>query len=54
MYFGADDIDAAAERISGLGGTVLVPKMAVPGGEILVARDPQGAVLGLFAGRFDA
>jgi uncharacterized protein len=54
VYFGADDIDAAAERISGLGGTVLVPKMAVPGGEILVARDPQGAVLGLFAGRFDA
>jgi predicted enzyme related to lactoylglutathione lyase len=25
----------------------------VPGGRILVAQDPQGAVFGLFAGRFD-
>jgi predicted enzyme related to lactoylglutathione lyase len=53
VYFGTDDIDPAAERISESGGTVMVPKMAVPGGEILVARDPQGAVFGLFAGRFD-
>jgi hypothetical protein len=25
----------------------------VPGGEILVAQDPQGAIFALFAGRFD-
>ena len=53
VYFGTDDIDAAAERIAGSGGTVMVPKMEVPGGHILVAGDPQGAVFGLFAGRFD-
>lgn len=51
--FGSDDIDTAAGRISGAGGTVLVSKMSVPGGEILVAQYPQGAILGLFAGRFD-
>jgi uncharacterized protein len=53
VYFGTDDIDAAAERIGGSGGTVMVPKMEVPGGHILVAQDPQGAVFALVAGRFD-
>jgi uncharacterized protein len=53
VYFGTDDIDAAAERIGGSGGTVMVPKMEVPGGHILVAQDPQGAVFALLAGRFD-
>ena len=53
VYFGIDDIDAAAERIGQSGGTVMVPKTEVPGGEFLVAQDPQGAVFGLFAGRFD-
>ena len=53
VYFGTDDIDAANDHISATGGTVIVPKMAVPGGEILVAQDPQGAIFGLFAGRFD-
>jgi uncharacterized protein len=53
VYFGIDDMDAAAERIGQSGGTVMVPKTEVPGGYFLVARDPQGAVFGLFAGRFD-
>jgi predicted enzyme related to lactoylglutathione lyase len=53
VYFGTDDIDAAADRIGQFGGTVMVPKTPVPGGEFLVAQDPQGAVFGLFAGRFD-
>jgi uncharacterized protein len=53
VYFGIDEIDAAAERITELRGTVMVPTTPVPGGEILVAHDPQGAVFGLFAGRFD-
>jgi predicted enzyme related to lactoylglutathione lyase len=53
VYFGIDDIDAAAERIGGSGGTVIVPTMDVPGGQILVAQDAQGAAFGLFAGRFD-
>jgi predicted enzyme related to lactoylglutathione lyase len=53
VYFGIDDIDPGAERIGQSGGTVMVPKTEVPGGHILVAQDPQGAVFGLFAGRFD-
>jgi uncharacterized protein len=53
VYFGTDDIDAASERIGQSGGTVMVPKTEVPGGHIVVAQDPQGAVFGLFAGRFD-
>jgi uncharacterized protein len=53
VYFGTDDIDAASDRITASGGTVMVPKMPVPGGEILVAQDPQGAIFALWAGRFD-
>jgi hypothetical protein len=53
VYFGIDDIEAAARQIGESGGTVIVPRMEVPGGEIVVAQDPQGAVFGLFAGRFD-
>ena len=53
VYFGVDDIDPDADRIGRSGGTVLVPNTEVPGGRILVAQDPQAAVFGLFAGRFD-
>jgi hypothetical protein len=53
VYFGIDDLDAAAEEIGSLGATVMVPPQEVPGGRILVAQDPQGAVFALFAGRFD-
>ena len=53
VYFGIDDIDAAAERITASGGGVLLEKMDVPGGQILVAQDQQGATFALFAGRFD-
>jgi uncharacterized protein len=53
VYFGIDDIDAAAERITSSGGRLVVEKMDVPGGQILVAQDPQGATFALFAGRFD-
>jgi uncharacterized protein len=53
VYFGTDDIDGAGERITSSGGRVVVEKMDVPGGQILVAQDPQGATFALFAGRFD-
>jgi len=53
VYFGSDDVDADAGRIAELGGQVMVEPMDVPGGRILVAMDPQGAVVGLFSGRFD-
>jgi uncharacterized protein len=53
VYFGIDDIDAAAERIESGGGRLVVEKMDVPGGQVLVAQDPQGATFALFEGRFD-
>ena len=54
VYFTAEDLDAAAGSIGELGGTVMVPPTSVPPeGRILVARDPQGAVFGLFEGRTD-
>ena len=53
VYFGHNDLDGAAEKISAAGGTILVPKTAVPGGEFVVGQDAQGAVFGLFDGRFD-
>jgi uncharacterized protein len=53
VYFGSDDLDAAAEKIGVTGGSILVPKTEVPGGQFVVAADPQGAIFGVFAGRFD-
>jgi uncharacterized protein len=53
IYFGSEDVDADAGRVGELGGQVMVPPMDVPGGRIIVVQDPQGAVFGLFAGRFD-
>jgi uncharacterized protein len=53
VYFGIEDLDAAVQRIRASGGTVMVGPMEVPGGHIVVAQDPQGAVFALFAGRFD-
>jgi uncharacterized protein len=52
-YFGCEDVDVDADRIGQLGGRVTFPPTDVPGGRILVAQDPQGAMFGLFAGRFD-
>jgi uncharacterized protein len=53
VYFGSESVDDDAGKIAELGGTVIVAPMAVPGGRILVAQDPQGAVFGLVSGRFD-
>jgi predicted enzyme related to lactoylglutathione lyase len=53
VYFGSEDAEEDAGRIADLGGTVMIRPTAVPGGSILVAHDPQGAVFGLLSGRFD-
>jgi uncharacterized protein len=53
VYFGSPDADADGAQIGELGGQVLVGPMDVPGGRIVAGQDPQGAVFGLFAGRFD-
>ena len=50
-YFNVGDIDAAAQRVTGNGGKVLMEPMEVPGGSwVLQATDPQGAMFAL-AGR---
>jgi predicted enzyme related to lactoylglutathione lyase len=47
-YFNVGDIDAAAQRITGNGGKVLMGPMEVPGGGwIIQATDPQGAMFAL-------
>ena len=48
-----ESVEAGAERIGELGGQVMVPPTEVPGGKIVVAQDPQGAIFGHFAGNFD-
>jgi predicted enzyme related to lactoylglutathione lyase len=53
VYFGSEGVDADADRIAELGGRLMLPPIDVPGGKVLVAQDPQGAVFGLFSGRFD-
>jgi predicted enzyme related to lactoylglutathione lyase len=53
VYFGSENVDDDAGRIGELGGQVMAPPMSVPGGRILVARDPQGAVFAVLSGRFD-
>ena len=53
LYFASDDLDCAVARVGELGGTVVVPPMAVPGGRIAVVLDPQGATFGLLEGRLD-
>jgi predicted enzyme related to lactoylglutathione lyase len=53
VYFGSDSVDDDAARVGELGGQVIVPPTPIPGGRILVAQDPQGAVFALFSGRFD-
>ncbi len=47
-YFAVDDIDAAATRVTGSGGTIAFAPVAVPGGAfVLQATDPQGVPFAL-------
>ena len=51
-YFVAGNIDAAAERVTKSGGTIMHPPQEVPGGQWIVqASDPQGAVFALLGNR---
>lgn len=48
-YFAADDADAVARRVTGAGGTVVLPPMDVgPMGRMAIALDPQGNPFGLW------
>jgi predicted enzyme related to lactoylglutathione lyase len=49
VYFGVADVDAAAAKVTELGGTVTNPPEDIPGdiGRFAIARDPQGGAFGL-------
>jgi uncharacterized protein len=53
VYFGSASVDDDVARIRELGGEPLIEPMAVPGGRILPAQDPQGATFAVLSGRFD-
>lgn len=52
-YFAVDSLEDATARVAELGGTTLFGPSQVPGGSFVAIRDPQGAVLSLFAGTLD-
>jgi predicted enzyme related to lactoylglutathione lyase len=47
VYFSVADADDAVARVQELGGSVLAPVMAFPGGRFAVVTDPQGAAFGV-------
>lgn len=48
FYVGVPDLQAALDAAAGLGGTVVMPPMEVPGGPLLAFfSDPDGNVIGL-------
>lgn len=51
VYIAVSDTDAAAKKVSELGGRVNFPPSDYPGGRFAVVADPQGAVFGLLTGR---
>jgi len=52
VYLAADDCDAAAERITAAGGSVIMPPMDIMSqGRMAMAIDPTGAQFGLWQGR---
>jgi predicted enzyme related to lactoylglutathione lyase len=53
VYFTSEDLDGSDALIVEGGGAVVVPPMDVPGGRILVARDPGYAFFALFEGTVD-
>ena len=48
-YITVDDLDATLAKVEGLGGSVIMPAMAIPndGGRIAIIKDPQGVATGL-------
>lgn len=52
-YFGIESVEDAVGRIGELGGQIVLPPTEVPGGKIIVASDPQGAMFGLWSGQYD-
>ncbi|MFQ5591221.1 MAG: VOC family protein [Phycisphaerae bacterium] len=48
LYFSVDDIDETLAKVAELGGTVIVPKTAIPGvGHFAMFADPEGITIGI-------
>ena len=51
FYVAVDDVDAALDKATSLGGSVVMPKYSpAPGIELALAADPEGHVVGLTKG----
>ena len=51
IYFDADDVEAASAKVTELGGTVLMPKSAVPNmGYFAICQDTEGNTFGIWEG----
>ncbi len=54
VYFAVDDVDAAAEKVKSLGGSIDIPPTDIPGvGRFAFCADPQGALFYLMRGTSD-
>ncbi len=47
-YFTVDDVDAAAAKVTDLGGSISVPPQEIPVGRFSVVNDPQGGVFTIY------
>ncbi len=53
VYFGTDDLEASAAKVSDLGGEKLAGPIELGPGRVTWVRDAQGAVFVLYSGDFD-
>jgi predicted enzyme related to lactoylglutathione lyase len=52
LFVEVDDVEATIARVTGRGGSVLVPRSALPEGDVMaVVRDPFGMSIGLVEAR---
>jgi predicted enzyme related to lactoylglutathione lyase len=52
-YFGVEDLEAAGQKVSDLGGQVVAGPIAVPEGRFISVLDPHGAAFSLWQGSYD-
>jgi uncharacterized protein len=53
VYFATEDLDASLDKVSALGGNVLMGNTDIGIAHIAVVQDPQGAVFALYAGQLE-
>ena len=49
VVIGVDDVDVSSAKIESAGGTIVVPKMPIPGvGYVAYFKDPDGNIVGIY------